>query len=71
MNSGMDENEEVFNCDKAIKDPESADWYVCGGQLVVSKLWTILISLVMSFLHIPGTVICIGRLMIDMHILSS
>jgi hypothetical protein len=29
---GMDENEASFDCVKTIKDPESADWYVCGGQ---------------------------------------
>ena len=27
----MDENEASFDCNRAIKDPESADWYVCGG----------------------------------------
>ena len=26
------ENEASFDCDKTIKDPESADWYVCGGS---------------------------------------
>jgi hypothetical protein len=31
VNSAMDENEAAFDCRKAIKDPESADWYVCGG----------------------------------------
>ena len=25
-------NEASFDCDKTIKDPESADWYVCGGS---------------------------------------
>ena len=29
---GMDENEASFDCVKTIKDPESADWYVCGGR---------------------------------------
>jgi hypothetical protein len=29
--SGMDENEASFDCTTTIKDPESADWYVCGG----------------------------------------
>ena len=29
--SGMDENEASFDCTKTIKNPELADWYVCGG----------------------------------------
>lgn len=28
----MDENEASFDCVKTIKDPELADWYICGGQ---------------------------------------
>ena len=31
FHGGMDENEASFDCVKTIKDPESADWYVCGG----------------------------------------
>jgi hypothetical protein len=27
----MDENEASFDCNKTIKDPELADWYICGG----------------------------------------
>jgi hypothetical protein len=29
---GMDENEASFDCTKTIKDPELADWYICGGR---------------------------------------
>ena len=29
---GMDENEASFDCDKTLKDPELADWYICGGR---------------------------------------
>jgi hypothetical protein len=29
---GMDENEVSFDCVKTIKDPELADWYICGGR---------------------------------------
>ena len=32
FHGGMDENEASFDCVKTIKDPESADWYVCGGR---------------------------------------
>jgi hypothetical protein len=29
---GMDENEASFDCKTTIKDPELADWYICGGD---------------------------------------
>jgi len=28
---GMDENEASFDCVITLKDPELADWYICGG----------------------------------------
>jgi hypothetical protein len=30
--NGMDENEASFDCITTIKDPELADWYICGGD---------------------------------------
>jgi hypothetical protein len=29
---GMEENEASFDCKTTIKDPELADWYICGGD---------------------------------------
>ena len=28
----VDENEASFDCVKTLKDPELADWYICGGR---------------------------------------
>jgi hypothetical protein len=28
----MDENEASFDCKTTIKNPELADWYICGGD---------------------------------------
>jgi hypothetical protein len=30
-NTGMDENEASFDCTTTLKNPDEADWYVCGG----------------------------------------
>jgi hypothetical protein len=29
---GMEENEASFDCKTTIKNPELADWYICGGD---------------------------------------